>query len=138
MPALDIFHNQVKSALIKDGWTITDDPLTIRYGKKILYVDLGAQRLLGAERAGSKIAVEIKSFVGKSDVLDLEQALGQFILYTELLGETDADRILYLAVEEAAYEAVFEEPIGELLLLKKRLRVIVFDSDTEEIRRWIS
>ena len=40
--------------------------------------------------------------------------------------------------EEAAYEAVFEEPIGELLLLKKRLRVIVFDSDTEEIRRWIS
>ena len=138
MPALDIFHDEVKNALVKDGWTISDDPLSIRFGKKLLYVDLAAQRLLGAERAGSKIAVEIKSFVGKSDVLDLEQALGQFILYKELLGETEPDRVLYLAVEEAAYEAVFEEPIGELLLAKKRLRVIVFDSDTEEIRRWIS
>lgn len=138
MPALDIYHDQVKHALIKDGWTITDDPLTIRFGRKVLYVDLAAQRLLAAERAGSRIAVEIKSFVGRSDVLDLEQALGQFVLYAEVLAETDPDRILYLAVEEAAYEAVFEEPIGELLLLKKRLRVIVFDSDTEEIRRWIS
>jgi len=138
MPALDIYHDQVKNALIKDGWTITDDPLTIRFGRRVLYVDLAAQRLLAAERAGSRIAVEIKSFVGRSDVLDLEQALGQFVLYAEVLAETDPDRILYLAVEEAAYEAVFEEPIGELLLLKKRLRVIVFDSDTEEIRRWIS
>lgn len=58
--------------------------------------------------------------MGKSDVLDLEQALGQFILYAELLGETEPDRILYLAVEEAAYQTVFEEPLGELLLVKQR------------------
>ena len=51
MPALDIYHDQVKNALIKDGWTITDDPLTIRFGRKVLYVDLAAQRLLAAERA---------------------------------------------------------------------------------------
>jgi len=89
MPALDIYHDQVKNALIKDGWTITDDPLTIRFGRKVLYVDLAAQRLLAAERAGSRIAVEIKSFVGRSDVLDLEQALGQFVLYAEVLAETD-------------------------------------------------
>ena len=98
MPALDIYHDQVKNALIKDGWTITDDPLTIRFGRRVLYVDLAAQRLLAAERAGSRIAVEIKSFVGRSDVLDLEQALGQFVLYAEVLAETDPDRILYLAV----------------------------------------
>jgi len=98
MPALDIYHDQVKNALIKDGWTITDDPLTIRFGRKVPYVDLAAQRLLAAERAGSRIAVEIKSFVGRSDVLDLEQALGQFVLYAEVLAETDPDRILYLAV----------------------------------------
>ncbi|WP_373529451.1 element excision factor XisH family protein [Nostoc sp.] len=28
-----------------------------------------------------KIVVEVKSFVGQSDVKDLEQALGQYILY---------------------------------------------------------
>ncbi len=26
MPAKDVIHNEVKNALIKDGWNITDDP----------------------------------------------------------------------------------------------------------------
>ena len=30
MMAKDVFHQQVKNALIKDGWKITHDPLTIR------------------------------------------------------------------------------------------------------------
>ncbi len=31
--AKDIYHEHVKAALIKDGWTITDDPLVLRKGK---------------------------------------------------------------------------------------------------------
>jgi hypothetical protein len=30
MPAKDIYHEEVKNALIKDGWTITDDPYIIK------------------------------------------------------------------------------------------------------------
>ena len=30
MPAKDIHHDTVKNALIKDGWTITHDPLRLR------------------------------------------------------------------------------------------------------------
>ncbi len=63
MPARDLFHNAVVHALQKDGWTITDDPLTIRYGKDRVSIDLGAERLLAAERGNEKIAVEIKSFL---------------------------------------------------------------------------
>jgi hypothetical protein len=33
MPAKDFFHNAVRTALIKDGWTITDDPLKIEVGR---------------------------------------------------------------------------------------------------------
>ena len=29
MPAHDVFHAAVKQGLIKEGWTITDDPLVI-------------------------------------------------------------------------------------------------------------
>ncbi|MFN9868505.1 MAG: element excision factor XisH family protein, partial [Pseudanabaena sp.] len=29
MPAKDIYHDNVCNALIKDGWTITDDPLVL-------------------------------------------------------------------------------------------------------------
>lgn len=29
MPKLDLIHNAVKNALIKDGWMITDDPFIV-------------------------------------------------------------------------------------------------------------
>jgi hypothetical protein len=34
MPAKDIYHETVKAALIKDGWTITDDPLNLKIGTR--------------------------------------------------------------------------------------------------------
>ena len=64
MPARDTYHDAVCKALVKDGWTITDDPLRLVWGKKDYYVDLGAERILAAERHGRRIAVEVKSFVG--------------------------------------------------------------------------
>lgn len=71
MPARDLYHDNVKNALIKDKWTITHDPLTLKFGKEDLYVDLGARQMLAAQKAESKIAVVIKSFTGRSDVDDL-------------------------------------------------------------------
>jgi hypothetical protein len=58
--AKDMIHNAVKHALIKDGWTITDDPLALTYEELRTFVDLGAERLIGATRNDEKIAVEIK------------------------------------------------------------------------------
>lgn len=61
MSAKDIFHEAVKQALQKEQWVITDDPLRFQFGNVNFRVDLGAERLLAAEREGEKIAVEIKS-----------------------------------------------------------------------------
>jgi hypothetical protein len=61
--AKDVFHNSVKAALQKEGWTITHDPYELAVGGVEMYIDLGAEQLLGAEREGVKIAVEIKSFI---------------------------------------------------------------------------
>jgi hypothetical protein len=83
--AKDIYHDIVRLALEKDGWTITDDPLTLKVGGRSAYIDLGAEKLLAAEKAGQRIAVEVKSFVSPSPVKDLEQALGQYILYSQIL-----------------------------------------------------
>ena len=67
MPARNIHHDQVVRALIADGWTITHDPLTLSFGGRDLFVDLGAERTaLAAEKSGRKIAVEIQSFLGAS------------------------------------------------------------------------
>jgi hypothetical protein len=138
MPAKDIYHDCVKNALIKDGWTITHDPLKLKWGKKEMYVDLGAKRFLAAEKANHKIAIEIKSFVNPSEMQDLENALGQYTLYYDVLERVEPDRILYLAIRMAVFFDLFEEPIGQLLIEKQRFKIIVFDPKTEEIIKWIS
>src|SRR5882672_6437374 len=98
MAAKDIYHDHVRSALIKDGWTITNDPLRLRWGKKDYYVDLGAEQVIAAEMLGRRIAVEIKSFVGPSMVDDMEKALGQYLIYRSIMRHLQPDRELFLAV----------------------------------------
>ncbi len=76
MPDYDKYHNEVRHALEKDGWTITDDPYTIDYKDATVYADLGAERLIAAEQGRRKIVVEIKSFIKKSLIQDLKEMLG--------------------------------------------------------------
>jgi hypothetical protein len=138
MPARDIYHNTVKNALIKDGWTITHDPLRIRLARgRNLFVDLGAERLLAAERGTEKIAVEVKSFTRPSDMKDLEEALGQFVLYNRLLKRYYPDHTLYLAVSEDTRRTVFEEEAGQTLIEDSIIRLVTFDPTHEVIIRWI-
>ncbi len=137
MSAKDLYHDTVKRALIRNGWNITHDPLVLKWGSKDLFVDIGAERLLAAEKAGEKIAVEVKSFVSPSEVDDLKNAVGQFILYHDILSRVEPERILYLAIREAVFIDVFEEPIGSILLENERIRLIIFNPDTEEVVKWI-
>ncbi len=136
MPARDHLHEHVRKALVSDGWTITHDPLRLRWGKKDVYADLGAERFVGAEKGQIRIAVEIKSFTGPSPIDSLEKALGQFTLYHDILARVEPERELYLAVDDTAYSDVFEEAMGELLLANGRLKLLVFNAETEVIQRW--
>ncbi len=62
MPARDIYHTQVKNALVKDGWTIAHDPYVLSFGQRGVYVDLGAERPLAAEKDGERIADRDQEF----------------------------------------------------------------------------
>jgi hypothetical protein len=127
----------VKTALVKDGWTITHDPLPIRLDPMRVFADLGAERPIAAERAGRKIAVEIKSFTGLSVMDDLEKALGQYGLYSALLAEVEPDRTVYLAVSEAVATNVLDTSAGQILIRRLGIRVIVVTLPTQEVVRWI-
>ncbi|GIK64246.1 MAG: hypothetical protein BroJett018_20400 [Chloroflexota bacterium] len=102
-----------------------------------VFADLGAEKPIGAEKGDQKIAVEIKSFLSPSGIYDLERALGQYALYRSILKENDPDRLLYLAIPDYAYQTVFSQPIGELILHSEQLRLIVFDDEQEMITKWI-
>jgi hypothetical protein len=138
MPAKDIFHDCVKHALIKDGWIVTDDPLSLKIGKKDLFIDLAAEKMLIAEKENQKIAIEIKSFVGTSEVEDLKNALGQYVLYEKIIKRQLLDRTLYLAIREATYNNLFRQEIGQILLEEKTLKLIIFNPEKEVITQWIN
>ncbi len=136
MSRRDRYHDAVVHALERDGWTITDDPLTLKYGDRRLFVDLGAENLIAAEKDRQRIAVEIKSFVGQSEVHDLEVALGQYVLYRSLLEDQEPARTLYLAIPKFAHNDIFSDRFGEFVIRKHQLRLIVFNND-EEIVQWL-
>jgi hypothetical protein len=139
MPARNIHHSAAIQALQADGWTITHDPLPIPYGERRLFVDLGAERVtIGAERGGERIAVEIASFVADSPVRDLQEAVGQFVVYRALLAQTEPERSLYLAVTTRVYDTVLSEPVGQLVVAEVRLRLLVFDPHQQKVVRWIN
>jgi hypothetical protein len=138
MSAKDIYHYAVKNALIKEGWKITNDPLVLRYGADKTEIDLGAERLLAAERDSEKIAVEVKSFIGRSKINDLEVAVGQYVLYRNLLERLKSERELYLAVAERAFFIAFQESaMGAMLLEDEQINMLIFDPKEEVILKWI-
>ena len=84
--AKDVFHQQVKEALTKDGWKVTHDPFTIRISEATkLQIDLAAESAIAAERDSEKIAVEIKRFIGDSDISWFHAALRQYLNYCQAL-----------------------------------------------------
>ena len=136
MPAKDLYHDVVKNALIKDGWSITADPYFIKYEDAELYADLAAEKPIAAERQGQKIVVEIKSFVGKSLMYDFHSALGQYIVYRNLIQLTEPEYRLYLAIDELVYDTFFQRKSIQQIVKQSQLLLIIVDIKQEEIRKW--
>jgi hypothetical protein len=136
MPARDSFHEAVKNALIRDGWTITHDPLRIKIGLMDMYIDLGAERMLAAEKQGRKIAIEIKSFLGVSALHDLYLAVGQFMVYHRAMKLDQPDRKLFLAVPAEVESSFFSLPFVQDMLTEYKIPIIAFDPDLEVLTRW--
>jgi XisH protein len=138
MPAKDIYHDAVKNALIKDGWSITADPYVIQYEDATLYADLAAERPIAAQRQNQNIVVEIKSFIGRSLMHDFHGALGQYIVYRNLIQLTEPDYVLYLAIDDTVYEEFFKRKSIQAVASENQLLLIVIDMKKEEIQQWIT
>ena len=136
--AKDIFHEAVKIALQKEGWMITHDPYELRVGGVEMYIDLGAEQLIAAERDHTKIAIEIKSFIGTSTISEFHSAHGQFLDYRFALEEEEPDRTLYLAVPLKTYRTFFSLRFIQTVTQRSQIKLIVYDPDQEVITQWQS
>ena len=85
-----------------------------------------------------KILVEVKSFVGPSDINEFHRAVGQYVDYLVVLNEVDPDRMLFLAVPDFAWEGFFTEPAIQKSLGFISAKILVYDPLSKTITEWRS
>lgn len=138
MPVKDIYHHAVKQALVNDGWLIVAENYVLEYGGDKLYPDIAAEKSIAAESQGRKIIVEVKSFLGRSFINDLEGAVGQYIIYRNILQAQESEYELYLAIAARVYQDGFQKKLAKLIIETNRVKLLVFDPEGEVIERWIN
>jgi hypothetical protein len=136
MARRDYYHNTVRLALEKDGWTITHEPMVLPFASTKLEVDLAGEKLV-AEKGMVKIAVEVKNFLGNTmNVSELQKSYGQFVLYRTILSTAEPGRKVYLAVTEQAYQTVFSDAVVQKMLAESNVSLVIFDPTSETIVAW--
>ena len=134
MPAQDKYHETVKRALIKAGWTITGEQVSFKVDTRYFFVDLRAKGD-GDELA---ILIEVKGFeTSPAKGALLMEAIGQYRVYLSVLTLSEDNTPLYLAVPVMAYNGILTETIGHQVLQDNQVKLLVFDPQTEEVVRWI-
>ena len=136
MAAKDVYHEAVKEALKKEQWHITHDPLYLALGGVEMYIDLGAEPLIAAEKDDQKIAVEVKSFLQPSTISEFHTAVGQFLNYRRALRATEPERRLYLAIPLEIYKTFFALPFIREGVEEYQLLLLVYDAEEKVITLW--
>ncbi|MCU0239571.1 MAG: hypothetical protein MUC29_09030 [Pyrinomonadaceae bacterium] len=138
MARLDKIHEAVKNALINDGWTITDEPLSFLFEKQRVLIDIAAEKLFTAEKEGNKIAVEVKSFLSIAKMTEFYGAIGQYEVYSVYLEEVDPERKLFLAISDEIFKEFFERDSVKIVTERKNISILVVNLHLEEIVQWIN
>lgn len=137
MPKKDIFHETVKTALLKDGWVITNDPLFVpTEGGVNFFIDLGIEKIIGAQKNGEHIAIEIKSFDENTPAYSFYEILGQFLIYEIALQEQLKPWQLFVALSSLGFKRLDEAPIFNRAIIKFNLNFVIFDPIDKIIIEW--
>jgi len=137
--ARDVFHGVVREALEKDGWTITHDTYPLHNRKEGgLSTDLGAEKVIIAERGPTKIAVEVKSFIHMSILHEFLVASGQYHSYSKIMRKNDPERLLYVAMPEFAYNHLLRFDWACEVMADLEMKIILYDTEKISIEKWIS
>lgn len=135
--AKDIYHDAVIVALEKEDWVITDDPYKLKFEGVTYDIDLGAEKIIAAEKDTEKIAVEIKTFQNVSFVTSFYEALGKYMSYQIGLLKKEPERKLFLAIPIVAYRRFFKLPIIEQTINAYNIHLIVYSPHQKVIESWI-
>jgi XisH protein len=135
MPALDTCHEQVVHALENDGWTVSPDMFVLRLDRQHrFYIDLEA---IGFDNQ-TIMVIEVKCFENPAaETTELYGAIGQYLVYRNLLREHGIQLPLYLAVPLHAYAGVISR-MALSVMAQNDVKMIVIDIEREAVIQWLS
>jgi hypothetical protein len=81
--------------------------------------------------------IEVKCFPDvESTTRDLYTSIGQYLIYRAMIVELDLPDVLYLAVPEPIYEAVFDQSVMRVIK-ESKIRLVIVNIDMETVVQWI-
>jgi hypothetical protein len=104
-------------------------------GKLRGFIDLAAE-LLAAEKDTQKVAIEIKNFVGLSNLNEFKEALGQYLLHHLALSKKEPERQLFLAMPNNFYQDFFEDAFFREIITLYHLKLLIFDENNTNKLVW--
>lgn len=135
MPAKDRYHDTVVRALQKDGWIIEAEQVIVIIENRWLWIDIG---VIKADENRS-VLVEVKGFQNMpSPVEYLASAVGKYVLYRAVLDFLQIETQLYMAVPVEAFNGILSEEIGQQVIQRANIHLVVFDPYEEAIAQWIT
>ncbi len=69
---------------------------------------------------------------------DFHGALGQYIVYRNLIQLTAPEYTLYLGIDDAVYQDFFQRKSIQLITKENRLLIMTVEMKKEEIIQWIN
>lgn len=132
MPAKDRYHDRLKQALIKHKWRITREQVKLKIGDRRLWIDFEAEQRVN----DALILVEVKEMVSASQVNDLANSIGQYLMYRVALENKNIQTPLYMAVSNTTFRGILSEEIGQLMIKRFDIWLIIFDPESEVITEW--
>lgn len=129
MPAEDICHPQVLTALKKDGWSITGQQVYILKGDHAIYIDTEAAK------EPQQVFIEVKCFPENNTSTEFYIAIGQYLVYRQILSTQKPHHLLYLAIPEDIYDSLTD--IHRDTLRDNHVKLMVVNMDMEIVAQWI-
>jgi hypothetical protein len=93
--------------------------------------------MIGAEKEGDRIAVEVKGFPAPSFFYQFHEAIGQYINYRLLIELLAENRKMYLAVPSTVYGEFFQSTFIREAIAREKVNLLVFHPKKRVIVQWI-
>lgn len=82
--------------------------------------------------------LKLRALLGDRALYDFHGALGQYMVYRNLIQLTEPEYKLYLAIDDFVYKNFFQRKSIQVITNENKLLLIVVEMKKEEILQWIN